>query len=273
MKQVFLVLFILAIGFRSSYSQDSAGNIESFRLKVLPQYNTYFSTAGLTVGGQLELTAGERYGSLSGEGRATAMDNLVKSWQESLILVRYGTKTDLWGRNRETGRALLIDRWDMDQKPIPDKPVSPRSKIAQHPMFAYIGVQQQGDSHKNLNIGLNARFGFFMLRDRWDLAASLSGFAFGNLETESQTLQANIGLSSKVYFPIKQYRISPNIGGELAWSNYTVEETSTTSISPFLLAGISWYVGNGSFDLGVRAGKQTMALIGYTFFPKLKSLK
>ncbi len=269
MKQSFIILLILASGFQSAYSQGSAEKIESFRAKVLPQYKVYFSAAGLTASGQLELSAGESYSSLSKAGKSAIMDKITGSWQESLILVRYGTKRELWGLNRE--KALLIDNWDPDQKQITGRPVSSPSNIAQHPLFVYIGFQEQFDTYKNINMGLNARFGFFMLRNKWDLALSLSGFAVGNTEAEGATYNSNIGLSSKVYFPIQKYRISPNIGGELAWTNYSVEGTSTSSISPFFLAGISWYVGNGSFDLGIRAGKQTMALIGYTFIPKLNS--
>ena len=268
MKQSFIILLIL-IGFQAVYSQGSKEKIESFRVKVLPQYRTYFTAADLTGGGQLQLSAADSYSSLSKTGRAAVMDKITASWQESLIVVGYGTKRELWGLNKE--KALLIDNWDLDQKPVPDRPAPLPSNIAQHPMFVYFGFQEQFDSHKNINMGLNARFGFFMLRDRWDLAASLSGFATGNIEAEGATYNANIGLSSKVYFPIRKYRISPNLGGEIAWTNYTVEGTSSSSISPFFLAGISWFVGNGSFDLGVRTGQQTMALVGYTFFPRLDS--
>lgn len=268
MKQLFIILFILVTGFQSACSQGSKEKIES-RVKVLPQYKVYFTAAGLTANGQLELSAGDSYGSLSRAGRTAVMDKIAVSWQEPLILVRYGTKRELWGLNRE--RALLIDNWDPDQKPVTVRLAAPPSNIAQHPLFVYVGFQEQFDSHKNINMGLNARFGFFMLRDKWDLAASFSGFAVGNIDAEGATYNTNIGLSSKAYFPIKKYRISPNLGGELAWTNYTVEATSSSTISPFLLAGISWYVGNGSFDLGVRAGKQSMALIGYTFIPKLNA--
>lgn len=273
MKHSIILIFILAIGLQSSYSQGTSEKIGTFRANVLPQYNVYFSSADLTPAGQLSLTATGNYSSVSKESRMTLMNSIVKSWQESLIIIQDGTKRELWGLNNDTGRAYLIDAWDIDKKPAAAKPPVIQSNIARHPWFMYGGFQDQLDSRKNINMGINLRTGFFMLRDRWDLAASASGFMTGNLDSEGGNFQYNLGLSSKVYFPIKKYKVSPNIGGEVAWTNYSMEETSITSVSPFLLAGISWYVGNGSFDLGVRAGKQAVVLIGYTFIPRLNAAK
>lgn len=273
MKKSIIFLFILALGLQTAYSQVSIEKAEAFRANVLPQYKVYFTSASLTSTGQLSLTAATDYSKLSKDGRATVMDNIVKSWQESLILVEYGTIRELWGQDDTDGRAFLIDIWDRDQKPAVSKTATVQSNISKHPFFIYGGFLEQIDSHKNLHLGFNSRAGFFMLRDRWDLAASFSGFLTGNLDSESATTQLSLGLSSKVYFPIKEYRISPNVGGEVAWTSSDMEGTSTTAFSPFLLAGISWFVGNGSLDVGVRTGKQTMVLIGFTFIPRLNPSK
>jgi hypothetical protein len=115
--------------------------------------------------------------------------------------------------------------------------------------------------------------GFFLLRNRWDLGITGSGFMAGNIDAEDVTYQTSLGLMSKVYFPIKKYRLSPNIGAELSWNKYTIGSSKSSSISPFLLTGISWYVGSGSFDLGVRTGKQYIIMIGYTFIPRSRSTK
>ena len=273
MKKSIILLLIMASGFQPAFSQISNDKIEAFRTSVLPQYKVYFSSADLSSGGQLTLIAAENYISLSKDGRTTVMDKIVKSWQESLVIVAYSTIRELWGHNDANGRAVLIDIWDRDQKPVAGKVPATQSNVSRHPFFMYGGFQEQIDSHKNINFGFNARTGFFMLRDRWDLAASFSGFMMGNLDSENPTTQLSLGLSSKVYFPIKAYRISPNIGGELAWTSFNFEEDATSSVSPYLLGGISWYVGNGSFDVGVRSGKQTMVLIGYTFIPRLNSAR
>jgi len=201
------------------------------------------------------------------------MDKITRSWQQSLILIQYGTRRELWGFNNSSGKALKIDVWDLEKRPVTSGPVSAPSGVSQHPWFVYFGLQEQFDSNKNLNIGFSSRVGFFLLRDRWDLALSGSGFMSGNIEADNPTYQTSIGLMSKVYFPIVKYRISPNIGAEFSWNNYTISDTKNSSLSPFLITGINWYVGNGSFDLGIRTGKQYIIMVGYTFMPKLKSAK
>jgi hypothetical protein len=74
---------------------------------------------------------------------------------------------------------------------------------------------------------------------------------------------------SKVYFPIRKLHISPNIGFDLQSVSYnTVEGSSTNSVSRSLLVGISWFVGQGSLDFGVRISKEVNATIGYTLIPR-----
>jgi len=271
MKKILLILFFISATFSGVIAQEKTTGIEMFRSSVLPQFKIYFTDARLAVNGQLELTATPGYSSLARENKSTVMDMLVRSWQQSLIVVENGSSRELWGINATTGKAMLIESWRIDGDKGAEAARIPESKTAQHPWFVYFGFQSQFDSQRNINMGFSTRFGFFLLKNRWDLAASASGFIFGNIDYDSQTFQSNVGISSKFYFPIQKLRISPNIGGEISYSTYSVEDTETSSVSPYALAGISWYVGNGSFDVGVRAGKQTIVMIGYTFIPRLNS--
>ena len=271
MKKILIILSFISVTLSGVIAQDNTTGIEMFRSSVLPQFKIYFTAAGLTSNGQLELTSTPGYSSLSTENKATVMDMLVRSWQGALIVINNGSFRELWGINVKTGKAALIEKWNING-PAAAVPASvPVSKTSQHPWFVYFGFQSQFDSQHNINMGFSTRFGFFLLKNRWDLAASASGFEFGNIDYEGGTFQANLGLSTKVYFPIEKLRISPNIGGEISYSMYSVEETESSSVSPYALAGISWYVGNGSFDVGVRAGEQTIVMIGYTFIPRLNS--
>ncbi|TFG90710.1 MAG: hypothetical protein E4H16_01270 [Candidatus Atribacteria bacterium] len=270
MKKIYLTLLILAFGFHVAYTQINQEKLELFRTNIFPQYNVYFTEAALTPGGQLILSADTRWLSLSREGKTTVMDKITRSWQESLILVQFGKKRELWGLNGTSGKAVQIDVWDPEKKAVLKTPVASPSTVSQHPWFVYFGLQEQFDSNKNLNIGFSSRVGFFLLRDRWDLAFTGSGFMSGNIEADSPTYQTSLGLMSKVYFPIVKYRISPNIGAELSWNQYTISDTKNSSLSPFLITGINWYVGSGSLDLSVRTGKQYVVMIGYTFMPGFK---
>ena len=128
------------------------------------------------------------------------------------------------------------------------------------------------DPNHNINLSLNTRLGFFLLLNRWDLAATYSANFIGNDSSSDITGQSNVGLMSKVYFPIKKYNISPNVGGELSLASYTdAQKVTTQSINESVLIGISWYVGFGSLDIGFRAGKEVTTMVGFTIFPNLKS--
>jgi len=107
------------------------------------------------------------------------------------------------------------------------------------------------------------------LRNRWDLAATLSEQISGNIDAEG-TLLSSAGLASKVYFPIKKINLSPYVGGQAAVS---IPEGSNISFSPSGLAGVSWYVGIGSLDLGVYIGQHNSLMIGYTIIPNYRFSK
>jgi hypothetical protein len=101
----------------------------------------------------------------------------------------------------------------------------------------------------------------------WAFSSSL-GVNFIN---DSETVNADVGLLSKVYFPIrrKNLNISPYIGGGIS-RVYQYAEVGDDFImenywNAMLLLGISWYVGPGSVDLGLQYGKTVSVTLGYTF--------
>jgi hypothetical protein len=83
-------------------------------------------------------------------------------------------------------------------------------------------------------------------------------------------MSTSIGLASKFYYPIKKHNISPSLGAELA---VTIPAEGEIAFTPYLLAGVSWYVGPGSLDAGLRIGSSSMLMFGYTLIPKFKSGK
>jgi hypothetical protein len=276
MKKIFNILLILLIGLSQICAQLPREKIASFREVVLPQYNVYFTSAELTESGQLSLSAVEKYNLLSTVWKKAVMDNLIKTWQESLVLVQYETKRELWGWDRETGKALFLDSWDLNATATARTAVTTISKTALHPFFVYFGGQGQLDKNHEANAAFNSRVGFFLLRNRWDLAWTFSGGILGNIDSETaMTNRFSTGLMSKVYFPIRNLNISPNAGLDIAStvlsSSETVGDTYDRSFS--LLAGISWYVGHGSLDVGFRMGKEFTTMIGYTYIPRFDNMK
>jgi hypothetical protein len=264
-----ILIIILLAGFQVLSGQDLTQKLVTFRSEVLQRYNSYFVSAELTPAGQLQLEATVNYSQTSKAGKKAIMDNLIKSWQESLVVVRHETKKELWGWNKEKSESLMIDNWDLDAnvKPVPTDELP--SKTALHPWFLYFGNNIRYDSNKNLFAALNFRLGFYLLRDRWDLAATVSEQIAGNIDTDG-TILTSAGLASKVYFPIRKIHISPYVGGQAAVS---IPNGGDASFTPSGLAGISWYVGIGSLDLGVGVGKSNTLMIGYTIIPNYRFSK
>ncbi len=268
MNRIYTAIIVLLIGTQVISGQDQKVKLKSFRSDVLAKYSAYFSAADLDEHGKLRLTAGESYSKLAPSDKKDIMNIIIRSWQESLVVLQFESKRELWGWNDELKDALLIDAWNLNPDPPSAEPQAIRSDIARHPWFFYLGGASQMDSFKNVNGALNARLGFFLLRNKWDLAASVTEQLSGNIEDESSSMLTSVGLASKFYFPIKKHSISPNLGAEVA---VTIPKEGTVSFSPSALAGISWYVGPGSLDAGFRIGSSSMLMLGYTLIPKFKS--
>lgn len=267
MKQVSIILFALLFSSQQTYSQVSK-KLELFKEKVLQEYSMYFNKAELTENGLLNLSAVDKYVLLSADGKKTIMLNIGKTWLDSLILVHNGSKRELWGWNNETGIAKLLDEWDLNSPHLAKTLLEKPQTTVFHPWFIYVGGQLGGDNQKNINLSLNTRLGFFLLLNRWDLATTLSTGLTGNLNSTSPAW-VNVGLMTRVHFPIKKMGISPNIGGEISWASFN----GTQSINKSLLIGISWFIGFGSLDIGVRIGNEVSTMGGITVSPKIKNNK
>lgn len=267
MNRFYTAIIILLIGTQVISGQDQKVKLESFRSDVLAKYSTYFSAADLDESGKLRLTAGESYSKLASSDKKDIMNIVLRSWQESLVVLQFESKRELWAWNDEAKDALLIDTWNLNPDPPSAEPETMQSNIAKHPWFFYLGGASQMDSFKNINGALNARLGFFLLRNRWDLAASVTEQLSGNIEDENPSMLTSVGLASKFYFPMKKHNLSPNLGAELA---VTIPAEGVMSFTPSFLAGVSWYVGPGSLDAGLRIGSSSMLMLGYTLIPKFK---
>lgn len=270
MKKITIIFIVLVIGSQMISGQDQNARLSSFKSDVLARYQGYFSEAGLDEKGQLRLTASQGYSQMALSGKTEIMNNILRSWQESLVVVHIGSQRELWGWDSESRGGRLIDAWDLNPEPLPSASDPAKQEIAKHPWFLYIGGAQQMDSNKNISGALNVRTGFFMLNNRLDLAVSLTEALSGNIEDGSASLTTMAGIGSKYYFPLTKSNLSPNLGAELAVS---IPSGGKVSFTPSALAGISWFVGPGCLDAGLRIGSSSMMMFGYTLIPKLKSGK
>ena len=74
----------------------------------------------------------------------------------------------------------------------------------------------------------------------------------------------------KTVYPVtikEKYRISPYLGLGIMYNHQSSDYGSISSTDVPVYAGISWFVGPGSLDLGFQFGKNFMTTIGYTFSP------
>jgi len=267
MKQTLIILSMLLIVFQQSVAQGST-TIESFNRDVMPQYQDYFNRAELTANGQLQLTATGKYNLLTLQDKKNLMIGVIKNWQKSLVLIHINSKSELWGWNNDSATAMLLDSWDLSSPTHLRMSGSKMEGTSRHPWFFYLGGMTYLDSNKNFDAALNAHVGFFLLLNRWDLAASYSEVIKGSTSSDNFSGQLSLGLLSKVYFPIKELNISPNIGGQFDFNIISNNGTdAVTTVTPSLLLGVSWYVGIGSLDIGCKIGNGVTTLIGYTIIP------
>jgi len=264
MKQLLVILFALLIGSQQTIAQGSK-KLESFRKNVMPGYSMYFDQAGVTENGQLNLSALANYTGLPADEKKAIMSNIIEDWQDSLVLVHYGSKRELWGRSFETGNIRLLDEFDLNSPPLN---ITAKTGSPSYPWFVYVGGQLGGDSQHNINLALNLRVGFYLLLNRLDFATTLSGGLTGNTSyLNSGTGWGNVGLMSRVHFPIKKIRLSPNVGGEISMA---VFGNTPLKVTGSLVLGVSWFVGFGSLDIGIHIGNIISGSGGYTMSPQIK---
>jgi hypothetical protein len=210
----------------------------------------------------------DKYFMLPIENKTKILEDITINWQESLVVINGKTQNELWGRNNMNGKANLLEQWGLNPTPTTTPTIEEPQRFSKHPWFFYIGEQGMGDTNDNISFALNTRIGFFLLLNRWDLAATYSMNFMGTAGSEDIAGQMNAGLMSKVYFPIKTLNISPNVGGGISWNYFSdAQNISSQSINKSLILGISWFVGFGSLDVGIQTGKEVTSMIGFTFFP------
>ncbi len=263
MKHIYIILTIFLFSFSFVSAQD-AKKLESFKITTLQKYNMYFNNAELNESGKLKLSALDKYSQQNTEEKKAIIQKINLEWQDSIVIVSYGTKRELWGWNSSTKTTQLLDIFDFGKQPSSLIPALDANKTALHPWFFYVGGFMTGDNQKNMSFSFNTRLGFFLLKNRWDLATTFSAGTIEVGDTASSNF-TSFGLMSRVYFPIKNVSVFPNIGGDITLGD--------DGASAGLLVGARWHFNMGSLDFGVRFGNEVRAMLGYTFFPTRKSKK
>lgn len=259
MKNLTVLLCFILLACSPSYAQN-VKKLESINV-ILKELTPYFSKAELTESGQLNLTATEKYMLQNLDEKKLIVEKITSKWQEQRILIHQDSKWELWGWETKTKNTLHLDAWDLNRPKLAHIPVT---YARPHPWFIYVGGQLGYDSEGNINLALNTRLGFFLLLNRWDLATTLSTGVTGNPKYGPAENWQNLGLMSRVHFPIKKYHISPNIGAEIS---YTASAEAEAIVSKSIVLGFTWFTGIGSLDIGIKIGNTTTGIGGYTLSP------
>jgi hypothetical protein len=259
-KYIIIISLILGV---SCFAQTNNFQQEEF----LSQFGTHFESVEMTETGIIRLQAKESFTSLSAERKSIIME-FVLSRGYTLAFVTYEYKRELWQRDT-SGTAVLLDSWDLNILYTPRITLKTLQKTDVHPWFLQFGLNSSFNEDL-FNLNLTGRIGFFLLKNRWDLALSYSFRT--NLTEFNDVTTSDLGLMSRVYFPIQKYNIAPyaGLGISYVWSEtYTdyADFSTTTSWHVPLYLGVSWFVGPGSLDFGLQISSNTVFTVGYTFSP------
>jgi len=269
MKRLYIFLLIATGLIQHVFSQTNSEQ-ESFKQLILTQYDDYFEKVQFTKEGLTYLSAKEDYFSLSLEKKTSVMEFVLSKWEKKLVVVLFQYKRELWEKNA-SNTTVLLDSWDMNTLAVQQKNERTLQTTNVHPWFFYFGMNNVLGSSDYLNVSLSARVGFYLLDNTWDFAIfCTAGIYHEDRGSSPEYAYFNTGIMSKVYFPIKKYKISPYIGSGISYktdNTYYNDANSYDSSSwdyP-VYVGISWFVGPGSLDLGFQFGQNFTTTIGYTF--------
>ncbi|MEI8226376.1 MAG: hypothetical protein WCG82_10675 [Bacteroidota bacterium] len=259
MRYFATILAVCLFGIQLLFAQD-VNKLKNFREQSLLIYKSYFVKADTTTNGILNLYAKEEFAALTDAAKKELMTQILTNWEETKVMVQSGTNTELWGKDGMTGNIILLEQLDINSSFYKTPELI---GVSMHPWFIYLGLQLGVDNTKNVNMALNTRFGFFLLKSRWDLGTSISAGFTGNIDSKG-TGYVNIGLSSKVYFPIRKIGLNPNIGAEVSMALFG---DTPAEFNYSLILGLSWYIGIGSIDFGVNIGNIITGSGGITIMP------
>jgi hypothetical protein len=267
MKYLYLIILML-VCFQYGFAQES--NVDTYISNFLSENEQYFASAQLKEDGTLELQTKEAYSTMEQNKKNAILEIALKKWDGEMIFIHYEYIREIWKKDVTTGQISLIGQWDLNNAEIHKYLPKTLQTTKFHPFFFYVGGQTNFNSD-NFTLLLSARIGSFLYKDRWDLALSGS-LSVSDNDVNSMT-NAELGLLSKVYFPIRKYNISPYVGAGISRVFTSSSMEFGTEYADFddsywnkmVLIGISWYVGSGSLDFGAQIGDNFNLTLGYTF--------
>jgi hypothetical protein len=251
MKKYFIISIMIFLFGMNGFSQENN------------KFDDYFIVSPKTDNSPIILTPLKKFKDLS--ERRSVMDEVFEEYGGRLLLVVDSTTNELWGKKPKED-AVLLDKTDLNNLDLQRFKDKSSGLLLRSNFFLYCGAQAVSNAD-DFNFAANLRAGTFLLKDRWDIALSLTG----NIVKKSVSI--NLGLNSKYYYPLEfkeqNIRISPYIGAGAGLNYSKNDDSGNTAFDYTALAGVSWLLGAGSLDVGLQYGNASklMLSVGYTFFP------
>ena len=210
---------------------------------------------------KLYLVTNSDYESLTNIQKQDVLEKVAQEFVGHDMTIYSGDQQrELW---LSTGNGIkMIERWNNDSLKIEDYLPLELKRQGKTKVFYYVGGMLNGGNGSS-SYSLNLRGGTYLYENLLD--ASVSFNLGGNKAEEGESqFTGDIGIDSRAYLPfrIKDVNLAPYAGAGVSWS-YAPESYFELR----LLAGGCWFVGPGSFDIGLQYGtKSDFALtLGYTF--------
>ena len=171
-----------------------------------------------------------------------------------------GQQRELW---LNSGNGLkMIEQWNNDSLKIENYLPLELKRQGKTKVFYYVGGMLNG-GNGSTSYSLNLRGGTYLYENLLDASVTLNLGGNKPEEGESQ-FTGDVGVDSRAYLPfrIKDVNLAPYAGAGISWS-FAPESFFELR----LLAGGCWFVGPGSFDIGLQYGTKSdfSLMLGYTF--------
>lgn len=210
---------------------------------------------------KLHLVANANYESLPTSQKQNVLKKVAQEFADyDMTIYTGGQQRELW---LNSGNGLkMIEQWNNDSLKIEDYLPLELKRQGKTKVFYYVGGMLNG-GNGSTSYSLNLRGGTYLYENLLDASVTLNLGGNKPEEGESQ-FTGDVGVDSRAYLPfrIKNVNLAPYAGVGVSWS-FAPESFFELR----LLAGGCWFVGPGSFDIGLQYGtKSDFALtLGYTF--------
>ena len=210
---------------------------------------------------KLYLATNPDYNSLTNREKQDVLGKVAQEFTGYDLTIYSGDQQrELWLSN--SYGIKLIEQWNNDSLQIENYLPLELKRQGKTKVFYYVGGMMNG-GNGSTSYSLNLRVGTYLYENLLDASVTLNLGGNKHEEGESQ-FTGDVGIDSRAYLPfrIKDVNLAPYAGAGVSWS-FAPESFFELR----LLAGGCWFVGPGSFDIGLQYGtKSDFALtLGYTF--------